>query len=270
VQAANEVRRRAWHARRYLYRRRNAVLRGWHEERDQVHLVPDPVFVLCSVRSGSTLLRSILNTHTQVCAPHELHLGTMRVSTDRDYAVHSWEALGLSIEDLENVLWDRALHRLLVQNSARVVVDKTPQNAMIWPRIHSFWPRARYLHLRRHPAAIVDSLAAAQPDIARQQHVRTVNRYGTHLNAAREALPGLTVRYEDLTDDAERTVREICDYLGVRWQPQMLHYKRGGNRSGLGDWSAKIRSGQIQPHDPLPALEDVDPALRELVTAWGY
>src|SRR3712207_4275572 len=37
-------------------------------------LVTAPTFVLCSVRSGSTLLRVLLNSHSQIHAPHELHL----------------------------------------------------------------------------------------------------------------------------------------------------------------------------------------------------
>src|SRR3954467_12084339 len=38
-------------------------------------LLEQPVFVLSSIRSGSTLLRVLLNSHTAIHAPHELHLG---------------------------------------------------------------------------------------------------------------------------------------------------------------------------------------------------
>ncbi|XDO64283.1 sulfotransferase [Streptomyces sp. RLB1-33] len=42
-------------------------------------LVDSPVFVLSSVRSGSTLLRVLLNSHSQIRAPHEMHLRTVHV-----------------------------------------------------------------------------------------------------------------------------------------------------------------------------------------------
>jgi hypothetical protein len=37
-------------------------------------LLTGPTFVLSSVRSGSTLLRLILDSHPEICSPHELHL----------------------------------------------------------------------------------------------------------------------------------------------------------------------------------------------------
>ena len=53
----------------------------------------------------------------------------------------------------------------------------------------------------------------------------------------------------------------------------MLDYGRtdhGRYRSGLGDWKDKIRSGQVQPSDPLPAEDEIPLALRPLSAAWGY
>jgi hypothetical protein len=45
-------------------------------------LLPDPVFVISSVRSGATLLRVqlLLNSDPQIRAPHEMHLRTLSVN----------------------------------------------------------------------------------------------------------------------------------------------------------------------------------------------
>ncbi|MCZ9341292.1 sulfotransferase, partial [Streptomyces sp. TRM76130] len=48
-------------------------------------LVPEPVFVISSVRSGSTLLRVLLNSHPDVRAPHEMHLRTVTVGLTKPY-----------------------------------------------------------------------------------------------------------------------------------------------------------------------------------------
>jgi LPS sulfotransferase NodH len=265
-----QVRASLGRARRAVGRRRHGVVRALHPDPEGLHLVREPVFVLSPVRSGSTLLRSILNAHRAVCAPHELHLATMQVSTERSYAADAWEALGLSVDDLSNVLWDRALHLNLVRSGKRIVVDKTPQNARHWQRIHSFWPDAKYLHLHRHPAVILASMQNAQQDVPTASHIRNLLSYGRDLDAAREALPGPTVRYEDLSTDPEATMRTVCSYLGIRFQPGMLRYRSNHSRSGLGDWSEKIRSGRVQPHAPLPAIEDVPEQLRSLTRRWGY
>ena len=45
--------------------------------------VKAPVFVMCTLRSGSTLLRVLLNSHSQIHAPHEIHLRYVSVNLDR-------------------------------------------------------------------------------------------------------------------------------------------------------------------------------------------
>src|SRR4051794_22780331 len=37
----------------------------------------EPIFILCHPRSGSTLMRYILDTHEDICCPPELHLGRL-------------------------------------------------------------------------------------------------------------------------------------------------------------------------------------------------
>ena len=44
-------------------------------------LVTAPTFILSSVRSGSTLLRLLLDSHPDICAPHEMHLRGIGVWT---------------------------------------------------------------------------------------------------------------------------------------------------------------------------------------------
>ena len=80
-------------------------------------------------------------------------------------------------------------------------------------------------------------------------------RYMNVVEQAREALPGLTVRYEELTAAPEPVVRELCEFLGVPFEPKMLDYgdfDHAGFTPGLGDSSLNIRSGRIQPPAPMP------------------
>jgi hypothetical protein len=239
-----------------------------------VRLVPDPVFILSATRSGSTLLRLILNTHSQIRAPHELQMTSFQVSPNRPGHVDKpMREMGLSFRDMENMLWDRVLFGLLESSGKQVIVDKTPQNISDWERIHAYWPQARYIHLRRHPAAILHSRITSLEEQTMERHLRTINTFGRQLNAARAALPGLTVYYEDLTSHPERTCREICAYLGIRWEAQMLDYETGKAAQivkGLGDFSETVKTGRIRQPLPLPPLEEIPEELRELTTQWGY
>lgn len=235
-------------------------------------LVPSPVFVLSSVRSGSTLLRMILDSHSQICAPHEMHLGSLRVNASTWFTEQALKQDGLKPVDLENLLWDRLLHLALARSGKRVIVDKTPTNLLAWRRIASAWPHARFVFLARHPARIAESLCRTRPDVDPGEHYAEVNDYAKAFADARSALPGITVHYEQLAARPADEMRHVCDYLDVEYEPAMLDYgaHRRPLRRGLGDWGERIGSGRVQPAPPDPSPGEVPDALREACRRLGY
>jgi hypothetical protein len=117
---------------------------------------------------------------------------------------------------------------------------------------------------------VFQSLVDARPEDSLDTHVGKIVRYVRALDEARAALPGPTVRYEELTVDPVGVLTGVCEAMGVRFQKRMLNYRRSKNRSGLGDWSANIASGRVQQHRPLPATDELPAPLRPLVRAWDY
>ncbi|MFE7171024.1 sulfotransferase family protein [Streptomyces sp. NPDC057616] len=236
-------------------------------------LVESPVFVLSSVRSGSTLLRVLLNSHSRIRAPHEMHLRTVHVHLSRGFTADAMQELQLDKDELEHLLWDRVLHLELTRSGKDVIVDKTPPNTLIWPRLHRCWPDARYILLLRHPGAVIASLTERRADPDHEAIRAEVLEYGEKLEAARHALDAHVVTYEDLTAEPERTTRGLCAYLGVEWEGGMLDYgakDHGTFRPQLGDWSSTIRSGRVQPARPAEESAELPPRLAELAKAWGY
>jgi hypothetical protein len=236
-------------------------------------LVTAPAFVLCTLRSGSTLLRVLLDSHPELCAPQELHLRYLTVKLTSKWGKRAMAELGLGETELSYILWDRILHRELMASGKKQIVSKTPNNVFIADRILECWPDARFIFLLRHPAAILQSRQTVWPEVDPKRNIQFIQRYCERLESARRAYPGHTVRYEELTADPRRVTLGICEFLGVPWEPEMLEYGRfdhGRYRAGLGDWKDKIRSGQVQPAAPLPTLEETPPALREIAAAWGY
>ncbi|MEO5877802.1 MAG: sulfotransferase [Streptosporangiaceae bacterium] len=236
-------------------------------------LVESPVFVLSSVRSGSTLLRVLLNSHSEIRAPHELHLRTLEVRPSRDYSEDVMGALGLERKELEHLLWDRVLHHELERSGKSLVVDKTPANALMWRRIDSAWPHARYIFLLRHPASVVESVLTRRKGSERDAVTDEIFNYVQGVEDARQNLDGHTLRYEELTADPAGETRRLCAYLGVEWEPEMLDYGKqdhGPIKAIFGDWSANIKSGQVQEARPLPTADQVPEKLREISRLWGY
>jgi hypothetical protein len=158
------------------------------------------------------------------------------------------------------------------------IVVKTPSNVLIWERIAACWPDATFVYLLRHPAAVVASLHSSfnpawhpGKDGSVDESVEKVIRYMTALEQARAGRPGFTVRYEDLTASPEGVVRNLCDFLGLPFEPAMLEYGRfehDGFTAGLGDSSLNIRSGRIQPPAPIP--DEIPAELAGICAAWDY
>jgi Sulfotransferase family len=236
-------------------------------------LVKDPAFILCSIRSGSTLLRVLLDSHSHIHAPPELHLGDISVGVKGKYAERWLREFRLEPKLLEYLLWDRMLHRELQASGKRVIVNKNPSDAFIAGRIRECWPDARMIFLLRHPLAIARSRQRVRPQDTVERNLEMVLRYCSAVEAARQTQPGLTVRYEDLATDPAAVTRQVCAFLDVRWEAGMLEYGRlehGRSGPGLGDWTENLKSGEIQPPGPPPAPEEVPEALRDICAAWGY
>ncbi|MEA2450705.1 MAG: hypothetical protein QOG63_2637 [Thermoleophilaceae bacterium] len=237
-------------------------------------LVEQPTFILSTVRSGSTLLRVLLDSHSQIYSPHEIHLREMRVRVREGYPRKSLREMGLDPDRLRYLLWDRVLHRELQRSGKKLIVNKTPNDVFIVDKIATCWPDARFIFLLRHPAAIARSRAEARKQKDRpEQNANRVLRYADALERARQSYPGLTVRYEDLAADPATVTKEICAFLGVPWEESMLDYgqfQHGRFKPGLGDWTENIRTGQVQPPKPLPEPDETPAQLVDVAKAWGY
>lgn len=234
-------------------------------------LLERPAFILSSVRSGSTLLRVLLDSHSELHSPHELHLRHLTVRMRNKPVRKAMAELGLGRSRIQYLLWDRLLHRELTRHGKRHLVNKTPSDVFIADRIAECWPDARFVYLLRHPAAIARSRAKARPQDSQERNLQAVRRYTDALERARAKHPGHVVRYEDLTADPQGELERLCAFLGVAFEPAMLDYAQfdhGTYKVGLGDWTEKIRSGEVKPADPPPA--DVPEALRPVCEAWGY
>jgi len=230
---------------------------------------------MCTLRSGSTLLRVLLNSHSKIHAPHELHLRYISVNLDRKWSERSMREMGLDADTLRYLLWDRILHRELAGSGKPIIADKTPNNVFITDELRACWPDARFIFLLRHPAAIAESRRnwfKGRPEAYDEEaNFDLIRRYCEALEDARQRYDGITVRYEELTENPDKVTHEICEFLGLEWEPSMLEYgkqEHGRYKSGLGDWSDNIKSGEVQKAKPPPP-ETPEP-LRPIAVKWGY
>ncbi len=220
------------------------------------------IFIVSSPRSGSTLLERMISAHSKVAGGPEPHLMTplahlgyyeniekapydhlRAVAAQREFVA----ALPNGEEEYLTALRAYCFHlygrQLEASGDARErVLDKTPAYALVLPFITKVFPKAKYVVLTRHPAAIFASYAQSffendwkaahnyNPIIER--YVPAMARFIRETNA-----PFIHIRYEDLVTDPETHMKHVCEFLELPFEPETVDYGsvKETKRKGLGD-----------------------------------
>lgn len=233
---------------------RSALLRQYPLHRNENY---EPFFIVGSGRSGTTLLRRILQASPEVHIPPETFVLADVIEHFRRGANRPWrdvvymtlalfeyypefEKFGIQLRRLANQLLEcprekRSLAFILdkiyryhgeqMGETFRKWGDKTPINAFCLEQILGVFPDAKFIHMLRDGADVVHSYVKAglQPSIEAaakrwQRSVRAVEGF-----ARRHPAICHEVRYEQLVTDPERVVRSVCRFLGIAFDPRMIN-----------------------------------------------
>jgi tetratricopeptide (TPR) repeat protein len=173
-----------------------------------------PVFIIGMPRSGTSLAEQILASHPSVSGAGEVAFW--------DRAFDSPPRASLAAEYLQR-LHERA-------GSAARITDKMPANFLYAGLIHAVFPRARIIHMQRHPidtglSIYFQNFFNVSPYANDLKHL--AHYYGQYLRIMdhwRECLPLLEVPYERLVADPEEWTRQMLDFIGLPWDPQCLQF----------------------------------------------
>jgi hypothetical protein len=212
------------------------------------------VFLVGMPRSGTKLLRELLNRHSAIAIfPNESHFipGLQRRAgpygdlRDRDAfsALYAELAGTIFFERLERqgIVIDEdewfgrlqggdirhALEALFdcyaAMTGARIVGDKTPEYLTAIPLLSELFPGAKFVHIMRDPRDYALSMRNAWGKSllrAAQRWKTRIRKFGADVRA--HPVEYLEVRYEDLVSDPRPILQKTCDFLGVPFEPAML------------------------------------------------
>ena len=242
--------------------------------------MPQPLIILGVGRSGTTLLRVMLDRSSELAIPYETffvpqlaHRHGRRPSIDefvddlgRLRTLYDW---GIGPEDVrprlrKGMTTSEALAAIFETYADRQGKprwgDKTPLYMQQLPLLERLFPDALWVHLVRdgRDAALsflelpegFSGKTWAQPRTVAQFAARwrteilAARRLGRHAGSRY-----LELRYEDLVAEPERELRRVCDHASLPWEDGMLDHTRVSDAANMPE-----HRNLAQP--PTPGLRD--------------
>ncbi|GEM_PF-3517532 len=218
-----------WRARRQAHFRRQQHLLTGHQQAEASHDHPCPVFIVGLPRAGSSLLESLLASHSNISALGEL--------PDLPLALARWTNTA-SPEDSITVVGEDYLARVKAIHAptSRWFTDKLPDNAQHLGYILTALPQARIIWIDKHPMAASWSLFKqlfAQGHKPWSYHLpwlgEAIALHHQHMTAWHQTMPQRIIRihYEDLARNPGDQLDKIQDFLGLDNQSETLLASQG-------------------------------------------
>jgi protein-tyrosine sulfotransferase len=271
-------------------------------------LCDSPVFILTASRSGSTLLRVMLDSHPRLACPPETMITSacMQLAMTCDVLENAGSAslaaddsgtLPAAIRATVRAAVDRAYGPYLAHRGKQRWCDKSLDSYMHAELMAQVYPEAKFICLFRHCMDVIASGVEACPwglqrygfdPFVAQHPGNSVAAVGSYWLSCAQAIlsfgedhPGSChqVRYEDLVTAPEETVAGILSFLGEQQVPGITqacfdtpHEVNGPADEKLWFTSAvtagSIGRGTIVPASALP--KPVRGPINEVLGRLGY
>lgn len=204
-----------------------------------------PVFIVGCGHSGTTLLLAMLSMHSRLYSvPYESYVAN-RTDADIDWFV-------------------RRFNREAKAAGKARWVEKTPRHILFIERLFDRFPDARVLVMLRDGRDVACSIHARSGDFD-----SGTSRWRADTAAAEPFLDHPAthlVRYEDLIENDERCIREVIDFIGEPFEPELLEHHTGSFRF-LGSFE-KAEQASLGPGDLTEPPKSVSGAHHRLYRSW--
>jgi len=210
---------------------------------------PPVPFIVGVTRSGTTLLRLMLDAHPDLAIPPETHFVPSLIKATRKRGISCDEAHGIvtghrqwgdfDLDSAELLRRYCALDRIDPETTIRAFFelyaeregkprwgDKTPNYVKRMKQIDNWILEAKFIHMIRDGRdAALSRFKRVLKDPPPMQTVaeRWVKKIGEARADAKD-LDYIEVQYEELVRDTEPQLRRVADFLDLPWNDSMLRY----------------------------------------------
>lgn len=225
-----------------------------------------PIFVGGAGRSGTTLLRVILDSHPSICCGPELKVTPTICQTWYDFQSAYLPILKeylLTPADLQKMFGDFLLglmEKYRSQSGKPRIAEKSPNNVFFFQHLHFLFPASPLIQVIRDGRDVVCSLLTMNwmnPKTGeRLGYTRDAGKAAAYwancVRAGRNATQHVAslrsryheIRYEDIVAQPETTLQKLFAFLEEPWDPAVLKFHEQ-ERNLAGESSASQVSRQL-------------------------
>ena len=205
----------------------------------------EPIFLGGAGRSGTTLLRVILDSHPQICCGPEFRmtptLANLFASYGRQQIVLDQYGLdGQSVKEIFQNLFMALTSRYLNQSGKLRLAEKTPGNCMVFTELAKIFPSSPLVHIIRDGRDVVASLRmqnwidvrTGEPmDVTVDTrkailHWKNSVSKGRSLAQSKAREQYYELYYENLVRSPEKELRELFNFLKEPWDKSVLAFHK--------------------------------------------
>ena len=255
--------------------------------------VPQPLFILGFPRSGTTLMEQMLTAHPHIAAGDELpfiaeltNLLPRMLGSPLAYPEALSELWMADHRDDLGTLRDHYLQRVRQQNlvtaGATRFTDKMPLNETHLGLIALLFPQAPLVHLIRHPLDVVLStfsnnlthgfFCSYALETAARHYVLVMDLVEHYRREM--ALCYLPIRYEDLVEHPEASVRRVLAFVGEPFDPACMRFEENRRYARTASYAQVTerlyRRSLYRYRNYIEHLRPVLPILQPVIERLGY
>ncbi len=206
-----------------------------------------PIFLAGAGRSGTTLLRVMLDSHPNIaCGPEFKLLPSIAQHWERTVTVFSGilELYNLNMTDV-NKAYMHFVEELLSKYKAKSgkprLAEKSPNNIFFFPHLGHIFPDSPLIHVIRDGRDVVSSLLTmdwkdintgkklpyvASAEGAANYWVEAVTKGMSSANLNQVKGKYYDIRYEDLVSKPENVLPPLFEFIKEPWDPRVLLYHK--------------------------------------------
>lgn len=215
-------------------------------------------FIIGRPRSGTTLLRTILDAHPNLCIPHESpvilnlyskygkkthweqkDLESLYKNLESQHVFDVWNIDKTKLKnDILSCKGDNSFQNLVKilylnfdsiydKEDIRIIGDKNPTYSVNFPEVFPLFENAKFIHLTRDYRDQIVSMKEMDFELSHPALIayrwklsaKSIQKYKTKFPDRI-----LSIKYENLVVKPETRLVEICNFLGVKFNTGMLEF----------------------------------------------